>query len=395
MLWRDEAVKQVQALRQRALTDQPTESVSQEAISRRVIAGDIVAEQDLPSQDYATMDGYTFDADADYPLSVVAEEVFPESEPPRLAEGEAARIATGAPLPEGANAVLKREKASVEDGELSGPQISPGRYVYEQGNNVASGERLFEGGERLSPKDAILLGDLGRDTVDVREPFSTGILATGTEIHEGRNRDLDSAMLTGLIKSWGHSAYYEGTVPDNYDEVHNRIDALATKFDVVVTRGGTSVGKKDYVIRVLEELGDILFHRVRLRPGKPIAVAQLPDAIVFAIPGKPVGAHTIASLVMGPFFTGNSTVPTFEATLKAGVDLGPDGFEYAVPVSIDGDTVMPLGHADSPLQVYERTFDPSVISSSTRVTRADGFVLTQSALEEGGDVDVTPYPVVE
>lgn len=395
MLWRDEAVNRVHDLRWRALVEQATENVTRDAISKRTLTDDIVAESDLPARDHATMDGFAFNANDDYPLSVVSEEIFPESEPPRLDTGEAVRIATGAPLPESANAVLKREEASVEDGKLSGVSIEPGTYVYEQGNNVATGERLFEAGERLSPKDAILLGDLGIDSVEVRVPFSTGILATGTEIHENRERDLDSAMLAGLVDSWGHDARYEGTVPDDYDQVRDCIDNLATEYDIVVTTGGTSVGHKDYVIRALEELGDVLFHRVRLRPGKPIAVAQLPDAVAFAIPGKPLGAHMIASLVMRPFFTGDSSVPTIEAVLATDVDLGPSGFEYSVPVTLDGRRAMPLGHADSSLQVYKRTFDPSVVSSSTRATRADGFVLTESPLEEGMTVDVTPYPVVE
>lgn len=395
MLWRGETVDRVHKLRRDALAGQSTETITQEAISKRVLADDIVAERNLPAKDHATMDGFAFNASDDYPLSVVSDEVFPESEPPRIATGDAVRIATGAPLPENANAVLKREEASVEDGQLSGPSIEPGAYVYEQGNNVTVGEQLFETDERLSPKDAILLGDLGIDNVEVHAPFSTGILATGSEIHENRERDLDSAMLAGLVTSWGHDATYEGTVPDDYDQVRDRIDDLATDHDVVVTTGGTSVGHKDYVIRALEELGDVLFHRVRLRPGKPIAVAQLPDAVAFAIPGKPLGAHMIASLVMRPFFTGDSSVSTIEATLITDVEIGPSGFEYAIPVTITEDTVMPLGHVDSPLRVYEKTFDPSVVSSSTRVTRADGFVLTESPLEEGTTVDVTPYSVVE
>jgi molybdopterin molybdotransferase len=77
------------------------------------------------------------------------------------------------------------------------------------------------------------------------------------------------------------------------------------------------------------------------------------------------------------------------------VDLGPEGFEYAIPVTLDDGTATPLGHVDSPLSVYERTFDPSVLSSSTRATRADGFVLTQSDLPAEEPVDVIPYPVVE
>ncbi len=395
MLWREAAVECVLDLRATALQEQPTEVVTPDAVSRRVLADDIVAEGDLPAHDHATMDGFAFDVNVDYPLSVVGDEAFPESEPPEIEPGEAIRIATGAPLPERANAVLKREKATVKDGQLTGATIEPGTYVYQRGSNVAAGERLYEAGERLSPKDAILLGDLEIEEITVRTPFSAGVLATGTEIHEDRAKELDSDMLAGLVRSWGHEATDEGTVPDEYDRVRDRISNLADTHDVVITTGGTSVGHKDYIVRALDDLGEVLFHRVRVRPGKPIAVAKLPGAVAFAIPGKPLGAHTIATLVMRPFFTGDTARPTVEATMAVDVDLGPEGFEYAVPVVLEDDRAIPMGHVESPLAVYEETFDPSVVSSSTRATRADGIVTTQSQLRAETTVEVTPYPTLE
>lgn len=395
MIWRNEAVETVQQLRQSAIGEQESDTVTLARSSGRTLADSIVAAEDVPTHDQATMDGYAFNATEDYPLTVRESEIFPESEPPSLGSGEAVAIATGASLPPEANAVLKREEATVTDGKLTGTELEPGTYTYERGSNVTSGEVLFDAGERLAAKDAILLGDLGYTDVTVAERFSTGILATGTEIHEGRQNDLDSAMLMGLVRSWGHDTTYEGTVPDEYKQVKDTIAGLADTHDVVVTTGGTSVGRKDYVIRALEDLGEVRFHRVRIRPGKPLAVAEVADSIVFAVPGKPLGAYAISTLVMRPFFTGRTDRPSLDATLAYDVNLGPEGFEYAVPVTLDGDEAMPLGHVESPLQVYEETFDPSVLSSSSRATRADGFVLTQSDLVAGETVDVVPYPVVE
>ncbi|MFB6073022.1 MAG: molybdopterin molybdotransferase MoeA [Halobacterium sp.] len=397
LLSRADAVERALDHRETALERRGTESVPLDEISGRVLAEGVVADEDQPPYSYATMDGYAFDADEDYPYELVDREVFPEDEPEVIEAGEAVRIATGAPLPEGANAVLKVEEATAADGELRGADVSPGTYVYERGSNVEAGEELFAAGERLSPKDAILLRDLGVESVEVRERFSIGVLATGTEIHEGRISDLDSPMLTGLFESWGHDATYEGTVPDDYDTVEGRIADLAGEHDVVVTTGGTSVGKKDYVIRALDALGDVDFHRVAVRPGKPIAFADLPehDATAVAVPGKPLGAHTITTLVARPFFTGRTDLPTVPARFTEDVSLGPEGFEYAIPVTLDGGDAEPLGHADSPLGVYEETFDPSVLSSSTRTTRADGFVLTTDALEAGEQVRVVRYECVE
>lgn len=401
MLWRDEATERVVQRRSTILSEHETQSVSLDAIGQKTLAEPIAAKQNVPEHNHATMDGFAFDATDEYPLSVVSDEVFPEDEPPSVGSGEVVRIATGAPLPDRANTVLKREEATLEDGRLWGEPIDSGSYTYERGSNLSAGETLFERGERLLPKDAILLGDLGRETVLVYEPFSTTVLATGTEIHDGRTRDLDSNMLVGLVRSWGHDTTYEGTVPDEYDRIKSRIDCLANEYNVVLTTGGTSVGHTDYVIRVLAALSEIEFHRVRIRPGKPIAMATLPDhdAVAFAIPGKPIGAHTSSTFGMRPFFTSETSTSTVYASISHDVDLGPDGFEYAVPVILEGNEdsrkAIPLGHSDSSLKVYNRQFDPSVLSSSTRASRADGVVVTKSALNARETVSVIPYSAIE
>ncbi len=404
MLSIPEAARRVHALRQSALEARATETVPLSGIDGRTLATDVVADADQPPHSHATMDGFAFDATDDYPLRLRDVSVFPEDEPPELGEGEAVRIATGAPLPAGANAVLKREEATVtEDREgeeyLDGPTLAPWTYVYRRGSNVSAGETLFSAGERLSAKDAILLRDLGNESVEVHERFSVALLATGTEIHEGRHTDLDSPMLAALVKAWGHEATYEGSVPDDSDTVRERVRELAAEYDVVVTTGGTSVGRKDYAVRTLADLGEVLFHRVRIRPGKPIAVADLPEfeAVAFAVPGKPVGAHAVTTLVARPFFVGDTERPTVTATLTRGFDIGVEGFDYVVPVTLSADRgeALPLGHVDSPLTVYDETFDPSVLSSSTRATRADGFVVTDTGLRAGTAVDVVPYDVVE
>lgn len=398
LIGRSEACEHVLDLRRERFHDHPQVAVAVDEIATATLATDIVADDDQPAESHATMDGFTFDATGEYPYRVVDREVFPEDEPGTLDEGEAVRIATGAPLPDGANAVLKREEASVSDGELTGPSIAPGTYVYERGSNVEAGEVLYEAGERLAPRDAILLRDLGHESIDIYERFSVGILATGTEIHEGRHQDLDSPMLAALIRSWGHEASYEGSVPDDPERVQTRIRELAAQYDVVVTTGGTSVGHKDHVISSLANLGEVVFHRVRIRPGKPIAAARLPDqdAVAFAIPGKPIGAHVISTLVMRPFFTGDTgEFPTVDAHVTCDLGIGTEGFEYVVPVERTDGEATPLGHRSSSLTVYDDVFDPSVLSSSTRATRADGFFVTESGVEEGERVRVVPYPVVE
>lgn len=394
---REAAVELVLDRRETVLDGHDTTTVGVDDITHRVLAEPIVAQRDVPPADIATMDGFAIDAEAGYPLRLRDEEVTAEVNPPTIEPDEAVPIATGARLPDAANAVLKVEDATVSNGRLEGPELEVGTYTYERGSNVTAGETLFHRGEVLSPKDAIFLRDLGHEQVAVTRRFTAGVLATGTEIHEGQWDDLDTPMLVGLVRSWGHEATAAGTVPDDRTRVIEAIADLASEHDVVITTGGTSVGSRDYVIDALDALGEVVFHRVSVRPGKPIAMAVLPDhdATAFAIPGKPVGAHTIATLVMGPFFTGSRALPTIEAQWPVDLALGDPDFEYCIPVVLDGDTAVPLGHRSSALSVYDETYDPSVLSSTTRATRADGFVVTTEPLSADSTVEVVPYPVVE
>ena len=395
LLNRREAVERLLELRDSLATDEG-EDVTLEAINGRILRRDIVATSNYPSHSFATMDGFAVDATADYPFGI-AGEIFPDDEPSELGPGEAARIATGAPLPEGANAVLKQEDAVVHGGQITGPATTVGTYVYQRGSNIKAGETVLQAGEKLHPGHAIVLADLGYETVSVRHGHAVGILATGSEIHDGTSTDLDSPMLSGLISGWGHRPTYCGTVPDEFETVRDRIEELAIEYDVVVTTGGTSVGNKDHVIQALDELGTILFHGVRIRPGKPIGVAQLDvhDAICIAIPGKPIGAFTAALGVCRPFFTGPRRTGGFDATLARAITMPRPGFEYWIPVTLessgDQSIAMPLGHVDSTLQIYEDTFSPSVLSSSTKAVCADGVLITESALEKDEPVTVVPY----
>jgi len=251
MCWQHEAVDHVLTAREEFLEDRATSTVPVAEIAGQRLAEPIVAETAQPTIDRATMDGYAFADDDDGPLEIVENAVFPETKPPALEAGQAIEIATGHRFPDRADTVVKREDAVVDGGRLQTPDLATGTYVYERGSNVEAGEQLYTAGDRLTALDAVLLRDLGRESVVVTAPLSVAVLATGTEIHEGRHTDLDSPMLCNLVRSWALPSY-RGSVPDEGDRVERRIAELASEADVVVTTGGTSVGKKDYVIDALE-----------------------------------------------------------------------------------------------------------------------------------------------
>ncbi|MFB6096431.1 MAG: molybdopterin molybdotransferase MoeA [Haloferacaceae archaeon] len=429
------AVESITSLRQRLLEATPTATTDPSAISGLVLATDVEAPADDPATDRSTMDGYAVATADGYPLSVRRGEVYPEDEQPPMEPGEAVPVATGGRLPERADAVLKREDAEIEDndvedgrssgpsldpdedGRLRGPSLDPGENVYRRGSNVAAGETLFERGERLLPKDAVLLDDLGVEAVTVRRRWSVAVLATGTEIHEGAAPDRDSNLLVGLARSWGHEATHAGSVPDDLDAVRDRLDDLTRDHDVVLTSGGTSVGSRDYVARALADLGDVLVRGVRTSPGKSTVVARLPGTAAVALPGRPVACHAAALLFGRPLLIGRTDAPTVRATAATAIELGPDA-ECLIPVELVGDGRSGVGgpdgasHGDPGDEALPRarpvdfeppaegaartyTFRPSVLSSMTRATRADGFLLTADPIAAGEEVAVVPFAGVE
>jgi molybdopterin molybdotransferase len=388
---RAEAIECLLAHRRTALDALPADDVALDALAGRTLAADVRAPEDVPPHDYATMDGFAVATGDTSPA--VAAEVFPEDHPPELDDGEAARIATGAPLPVRTNAVLKVEDATVENGRLSGPDLAPGTNVSPRGGTARADEVLFEVGTRLAPRHAALLSDVGIDSPTVRKRFSVAIVATGTEIHEGRQPDRDSAFLAGLVREWSHEPTICESVPDDSQAVRRAIESAAATYDVVLTTGGTSVGSADHVATVLDA-HDSLFESVRLRPGRPVMAAVVDGTLAIGLPGKPLAAHTAAVLVARPFFTGEQRLPSIRTELASRVEV-PDDREYAVPVVLGDGAAIPLGHAESALEIYDERFAPGLVAANTRVMTADGIVLADDSLAADEIVEVIPYRVLE
>lgn len=373
--------------------DVAVEEVSLAVAAGRTLARPVEAPADVPRQDRATMDGYAVAADDGYPLSVVGE-VYPEDDPPEVGAGEAVAVATGAPLPARADAVLMREDATVTDGGLTGPDLAPGTNVYPAGATAAADEVLLSAGDRLAPRHAMLLRDVGVSHVAVRGRLDVGLVPTGSEIHEGRQPDRDSEMLANLLHGWNHDPTIEAALPDERAVIREGVEAAVDRYDAIITTGGTSVGGADHVVGVLRD-HDILFQGVALRPGRPMTVATVAETPVFALPGKPIAAHAAATLVARVFFAGSADLPTVPATMAVDLDVPDQAVEFAVPAALEDGEATPLGHAGSSFPLYGERFAPGRVASSTRVSLADGFVLTRDGLAAGERVGVVPYGVVE
>lgn len=261
----------------------------------RLLAEPIDSPVDLPPWPNSAMDGYAVRA-ADVPGALlVLETIAAGSVPTRRVEpGTASRIMTGAPMPDGADAVVM-----VEDTESAGGMVSIrvsaklGQHVRGRGSDVTVGTRLLTPGHRLSPGAVGLLASLGLTTVAVAARPRVAILSTGDEVAPGGQPlgpgqiyGSNTASLVGLVLAAGGVPVNHGNVPDDPQQLRARFALSAASADLVVSTGGVSVGDFDHVKDVVG--GGIEFWKVAMKPGKPLAFGHLGGKPFFGLPGNPV-----------------------------------------------------------------------------------------------------------
>jgi molybdopterin molybdotransferase len=278
----------------------------------RVVAEDVRAPFDVPPTDNSAVDGYAVGS-ADIPagtrdLEVVADLPAGSVFDGTLGPGQAVRIMTGAPMPEGTDTVFPQEVVTKlgERRVRIGP-IAKGANVRMRGEDVHAGTIVVERGTVLRPPEIGLLASLGQVQVEAHRRPRVVLLSTGDEVVEpgwlrkpGQIYDANRFTLSGSIEQCGGEVVDLGIVPDDRDELRARLlDAGATG-DVVVTSGGVSVGVYDLVKSVLEEIGAIEFWQVAMQPGRPLAFGRIGSAKFFGLPGNPVASMLAFMLFVRP-----------------------------------------------------------------------------------------------
>jgi molybdopterin molybdotransferase len=220
--------------------------------------------------------------------------------------GCAVRIMTGAPIPDGADAVVKAEVCEEADGFVSiSEAVAPHKNVGAIGEDIRCGDAVLSDGRRLRPQDAGLLSSIGRANVEcVRRP-RVRLVVTGDELLPAGSRpegwqivDSNSVVLRGLLGRDGGSALPFEILPDIPERIE---EAMAEgSADVVLVSGGTSVGQEDHAPRLLSQLGELSFHGISMRPSSPTGIGRIDDRFVFLLPGNPVSCLAAYEFFAGP-----------------------------------------------------------------------------------------------
>lgn len=295
------------------------EEVEVEQALHRVLASDIYAPIDHPPFDRAEVDGYavrSIDVSYATELNPVVLKVVgylktgERGEELSCSEG-AIRVSTGAIIPRECDAVVMEEYAEKTNDFLRVYRpVAPGENVVTAGSDVSSGDFMLPRGLLIRHEHIALLAGLGFSKIPVyKKPrvavYSTGyeVLKPGTKIEPGKVYDVNGYLISSFLTELGAESIYRGILPDDYTNIRETIEKDLEVFDAVFTSGGTSVGEHDIVYRVLEDMGEVIVHGLKSKPGRPTVIATIRDKIVIGLPGFPLSCYMVLVRVVKPIIT--------------------------------------------------------------------------------------------
>ncbi len=289
-----------------------SERVSLMEATGRTLAADVVAPIDVPPADNSAMDGYAIrysdGADPDTAITL-SQRITAGSVPGKLAEGTAARIFTGAEVPEGADTVVMQEHCNEEDGAVKILKLPfEGANIRRRGQDLATGQTVLEAGHRMRPQDLGLAASLGIAELSVYRRLKVAVMSTGDELREpgeavrpGQIYNSNRFTMKSQLRTWGFEVVDLGVARDTHEAVKDMMLQAAGQADVVVTSGGVSVGEEDHVKAVVEELGAINLWKIAVKPGKPFAFGQVRGTPFIGLPGNPVSVFVTMLVIARPY----------------------------------------------------------------------------------------------
>ena len=293
-----------------------TEIVPLSEARGRILARQIVAEENVPPFDRSPYDGFAFrakdleEASKEHPVTLRIIEEVPAGKAPerKISKGEAIKILTGAPIPEGADAVERYEVTEFNEKEVTFFEpVKSGSNICLAGEDIRQGEVLMEVGTKLENARLGLLAALGYFEISCYRKIRCVIISTGSELvpvdHPlipGKIRNSSAYMIQAVLREWGMECDIYGIVSDNSSHIAGAIDVCAQKYDVILTTGGVSVGDYDFLNTSLEELGaEILLWKVKMKPGMAFVAAMHKEKLVLALSGNPSAAAATLYLIGG------------------------------------------------------------------------------------------------
>ena len=278
----------------------------------RVLARAVVSPINVPGFDNSAMDGYALNIahiDALPETFAVVQRIAAGQTGAALAPNTAARIFTGAPVPEGANVVVPQENTQDDNGHLRLTQpIQLGQHIRRKGEDIAEQGLVLAEGQRLGAQHLAMLASIGIAQVEVFTALKVGVFFTGDELTEpgeplksGAIYNSNRYAINGLLKQLGCAVKDYGIVRDSAQATRDALAQAASENDVIITCGGVSVGEEDHVKGAVQALGSLDLWQISMKPGKPLAYGRVQQADFIGLPGNPVSSFVTFLLMARPF----------------------------------------------------------------------------------------------
>jgi molybdenum cofactor synthesis domain-containing protein len=373
--------------------------------AKKVIAERLKPEAvDIPPFSRSTVDGFavqaesTFGAEENQPVTLSVCGVVSIGELPkiRIGKGEAAEIVTGAPVPNGTDAVVMMEDTDRKDGELRVYRaVTKDGNIMKKGSDIRKGETVLKAGRVLGASEIGVLAALGLTTAKVFTIPVVAVLSTGGEVTElgkklpaGKIYDINAYSLCTAVRESGGKPVYLGVVPDDEAELRRALENALASADMVLTSGGVSVGPHDLTPKILNSLGKpgVFVNGIAVKPGKPTTVARVGEKPVFALPGHPASAllqfHLLARPVIQVMSGRTATEVKSVRALAAARMFSAKGRRTFIMVKLKRD--VPKGFVAEPVET-------GASGAITTLAKADGFVeipANQQFIDAGEEVTV-------
>ena len=340
-----------------------TEAVSLDDSLGRILANDIHSTINVPGFDNSAMDGYTIALNdtqvAQENLSFdVVDRITAGSTGNDLKIGNAARIFTGAPIPNGANTVVMQEECTLSEDKSQitvKRAINLNENIRPTGNDILKDNVILSSGRQIKPQDISLAASVGVGELVVFKKIKVGVFFTGDELVEpgnpltpGKIYNSNRYALVALLKQVGCDVINLGNIEDKLDATCEALEALESQCDLIMTTGGVSVGEEDHVKPAVEKLGKLNLWKIRMKPGKPLAYGKVKQTPFIGLPGNPVSSFVTFCIFSLPFIKkmqGNSNYESKILKVKTNFDCkrAKPRREYA-RVRIDHSTETPLAN---------------------------------------------------
>jgi len=367
----------------------------------RVLAHDLVAAMNVPPHANSAVDGYAIvhadllpDSDTVLPVTGRAAAGHPLGR--AIERGEAIRIFTGAPMPDGADTVMMQEDCVISGGQVTmKPGLKKGANRRHAGEDVAEGAIVQHAGRRLGPADLGLVAALGHDRLRVHKRLRVALISTGDEVRNpgtplppGAIYDANRIMLDSLLRGLGCTVSDLGIIADRETALTDILAEAAAQYDLIVTSGGVSTGEEDHVKAAIERLGRLDFWRLAIKPGRPVALGQVNGVPLIGLPGNPVAAALTFAIIGRPLIL----------RLAGAVEPAPQTFPVTAAFAYKKRTGrreyvrVTLARNDGALMALKYPKDGAGILSS--VVNCDGFVIVDEAatqLDPGTAVEFLPF----